>query len=407
MLLDYWYEHENFPFYWSWFAGDLFYDDFYFEIIELFYNFYEKIINNNPDYLQIIKEKAGDEYPLIVVPCNFSFCRDKSKIARLEQDLEKMKTLGITICFSYSGDGKYLTDTRERTDISDELYDEIFSLIARHPEFGCHPMVGACNISKWVENYDWWLDQYKKYFPDDEDFQPSMLEVRNDDWTEENIQDYLKFLEQVIKRRLELYNNDLTKFTASVIYFDPKKYQQYGLTKYTLGIDPIHMLPSIPGWSNHLSCDIGFSFIVNCYDLSIVPCHRLAYPHLKGGHFEVQQDKIVNIIADEGINAYFNAISTVPHYLPKCASCDYNMFCAKGCRGAQYEACGDYMVPILSVCNLFQAKWDFLFKRYHELGVFKLLFKTNSSFDLDDFSKNAILDFLIKKGYSEYEQYKS
>ena len=79
------------------------------------------------------------------------------------------------------------------------------------------------------------------------------------------------------------------------------------------------------------------------------------------------------------------------------------MFCAKGCRGAQYEACGDYMVPILSVCNLFQAKWDFLFKRYHELGVFKLLFKTNSSFDLDDFSKNAILDFLIKKGYSEYE----
>ena len=56
-------------------------------------------------------------------------------------------------------------------------------------------MVGACNISKWVENYDWWLDQYKKYFPDDEDFQPSMLEVRNDDWTEENIQDYLKFLE--------------------------------------------------------------------------------------------------------------------------------------------------------------------------------------------------------------------
>ena len=92
MLLDYWYEHENFPFYWSWFAGDLFYDDFYFEISELFYNFYEKIINNNPDYLQIVKEKAGDEYPLIVVPCNFSFCRDKSKIARLEQDLEKMKT---------------------------------------------------------------------------------------------------------------------------------------------------------------------------------------------------------------------------------------------------------------------------------------------------------------------------
>ena len=110
--------------------------------------------------------------------------------SKTEQDLEKMKTLGITICFSYSGDGKYLTDTRERTDISDELYDEIFSLIARHPEFGCHPMVGACNISKWVENYDWWLDQYKKYFPNDEDFQPSMLEVRNDDWTKENIQDY-------------------------------------------------------------------------------------------------------------------------------------------------------------------------------------------------------------------------
>ena len=40
----------------------------------------------------------------------------------------------------------------------DELYDTMFSLLKRQPMFGAHPMIAACNVKHWIENYDWWLE---------------------------------------------------------------------------------------------------------------------------------------------------------------------------------------------------------------------------------------------------------
>ena len=132
-----------------------------------------------------------------------------------------------------------------------------------------------------------------------------MLEVRNDDWTDESIADYLKLLEHIINKRFEIYNNDLNKFIISVLDHNG---ENYGLEKVPGSIDPIFYHILTPGCDNHMSCDIGFSFIVNCYDLSIIPCHRLAYPYLSGGQFEVQNNKIIDIKANEGINGYFNSV---------------------------------------------------------------------------------------------------
>ena len=405
MLCDYWFENEVFPYSFSLFAGDLFYDDFFYDVVNIIYNFYKNIEIKYPDFVQIIREKSNNpDYPIIVVPCNFSFCRHKEKIIRLENLIEQYKNdIDLAFGFSYSGDGKYVTDTRERTEVSDELYDTIFSLMKRQPMFGAHPMIAACNIKHWIENYDWWLEQTEKYFPETTNFQPSMLEVRNDDWTDESIADYLKLLEHIINKRFEIYNNDLDKFIISVLSHDGEK---YGLEKVPGNIDPIFYHILTPGCDNHMSCDIGFSFIVNCYDLSIIPCHRLAYPYLSGGHFEVQDNKIIDIKANEGINCYFNSVLHVNHYKVKCASCDYRNVCLKGCEGAQYEAYGDYNIPIESVCKMFQAKIDFLTKKYHELGIFHRFFKDDLPIENQSSDrKKVLLDFLLKKGYNEYEQY--
>ena len=133
MLCDYWFENEVFPYSFSLFAGDLFYDDFFYDVVNIIYNFYKNIEIKYPDFVQIIREKSNNpDYPIIVVPCNFSFCRHKEKIIRLENLIEQYKNdIDLAFGFSYSGDGKYVTDTRERTEVSDELYDTIFSLMKR------------------------------------------------------------------------------------------------------------------------------------------------------------------------------------------------------------------------------------------------------------------------------------
>ena len=155
-----------------------------------------------------------------------------------------------------------------------------------------------------------------------------------------------------------------------------------------------------------MSCDIGFSFIVNCYDLSIIPCHRLAYPYLSGGHFEVQDNKIIDIKANEGINCYFNSVLHVNHYKVKCASCDYRNVCLKGCEGAQYEAYGDYNIPIESVCKMIQAKIDYLNENKEELEEYEIKSASNIIYKKEaSMEREEIKQYLLKKGYNEYEQY--
>ena len=92
--------------------------------------------------------------------------------------------------------------------------------------------------------------------------------------------------------------------------------------------------------------------------------------------------------------------------LPGCANCFYRFFCEKGCLGSQYETNGDYLIPVQTVCNLFRTKLDFLFNKYHKLGLFHRYFKHDKIFN----SKHSVesrryLEFLLMKGYKEYEQY--
>ena len=59
--------------------------------------------------------------------------------------------------------------------------------------------------------------------------------------------------------------------------------------------------------NNIVSCNIGtFDLCINMGDLSLLPCHRTAYPELRGGEFYVENDKITGIKAYESYNSYLN-----------------------------------------------------------------------------------------------------
>lgn len=123
---------------------------------------------------------------------------------------------------------------------------------------------------------------------------------------------------------------------------------------------------------NRISCALQSTVHIRVGDLAIVPCHRTCYNHLIGGHFKINDEKteIIDLISDNA-TAYIGMKSFNPVYAPRCLECWCRDVCIKGCLGAQIETYGDFSIPCLSVCNLFQEKYNYLFKLYFETGVLK------------------------------------
>jgi hypothetical protein len=164
------------------FAGDLFYDNLFFDVIEIIYNYYNKLyhINSNIFY---------KDHNVIVIPCNFSFCEDKIKIKKFKEIFTKFKDINIRLFLSYSSDGLYATHVREKKNLSEEFIDNVFTLMYDCEFFnGSHPMISYESIDNAIENYEWWKAQYLKYNkkynrPLNSDILTPMLEVRNEGWT--------------------------------------------------------------------------------------------------------------------------------------------------------------------------------------------------------------------------------
>ena len=390
IFLNYLYKNNIYIYDWDIFAGDLFYDDFWFSIMDVFYTFYIKMNKKNPDKSTV----------KIMMPNNFSFCHSDQKINKVKSYIQKFKDLNIVLLFSYSSDGKYSTNIREHQELSDEYYDKVFSLMAEN-RWGAHPMISYEGIDNAIKNYDWWIEQYKKYiYPVHEhDFMPGFLEVRNDGWTDESIEKYLKLLEHMIWHRFAMCHYNRNEFMKHLFF--PQDYlHEHNILPWH-GMDLIRLNFSSKR-ENTMTCAISHILVINCADLSIVPCHRLTYDFFTGGHFVVQNNEIVDIEATEGVHGFFNQITSNTSFNLKCYNCENRYFCMWGCRGAQFEYNQETFLPIPSVCNLLNKKYTFLIKTYHELGIFDELFSQKEIL-LDADFKRELLKILRAKGYPEYE----
>lgn len=382
---------------WDIFAGDLFYDNFWFDIMDIFYNYYIELFDNNHSLLKFLKE--NNEYIYIGNPNNCSFCQDKEKIKKVQKYIDKFKELNILIFFSYSHDGPFNINIREKREINEEYYHNVFTFL-KFNGFGCHPMVSYEGIENSIQNYEWWKKQYNLYNlnQNGKNYLPMFLEVRNDGWTKEKIQKYLEFLNYMIEDRLKMCNNNIIELAKNILKNHQKK-----LLPSLSNNDLIKLVPINKNSKSTFSCVLGHAISIKLNNLSIVPCHRMAYPK-----FEIGTINIDNFIIDikNNADAYYAMTEANTLMLPGCAQCHYRFFCPKGCIGSQYETYGDWNVPVKSVCDLFKAKYDFLFKKYHELNLFHYYFQNDEIFN----SKNSVesrryLEFLLMKGYKEYEQY--
>lgn len=151
-----------------------------------------------------------------------------------------------------------------------------------------------------------------------------------------------------------------------------------------------------------MPCSIGsYEMCINVGDLSLLPCHRLAYPELRGGQYQITPNGTLELKASEFLNSYLTIYYYNNLYTQACQDCKYNLICLKGCLGAQYEKYADISMSIPSVCKMFEKKYNTMINFYHSIGMFHYLFTKQINYPLNTLFQKVLLSL----GYNEYKVY--
>lgn len=345
---------------WELFAGDMFYDNLFFDILDVFYKHLSVLY---PKYKPVFENVPG----VIITPTNFSFIEDDEKANRVNEYIAKFAEFNWDVGFSISTDGKYAIDTRENRPLDDAYFEKLFDWAMEHPRNGFHPIVSVSNVDNAIKNYEWWKEMFARYYPkgDTRGFLPYWLEARNDEWTDEAIYKFNELLMYMLNDRLKMCDNDVDHLAYHLFVGDG----DHGtLVKGDMNDMLDIKIPDNRVQHENLSCSISALFIVNLSNLSMVPCHRLTYPQFKGGHFIYEDGKITGV---EAFNffGYINIITAPACDLPKCNDCMYHTICHHGCFGAQFEASGEVFLPAISVCQLMKKSRYCLLQAYRDMGI--------------------------------------
>ena len=299
----------------------------------------------------------------VLITSNCSFVTDPIMLQKIQQYINKFNNIGCPLVFSISVDGKIVDEqSRPRNDINNKYTDEFYDLLgafAQTNNYFFHPMIAAINVKYWKENYEWWLKFLKKFQFTKEAIM--MLEVRNNDWTDENIQDYCDFLDFLIEDYLnDECNGDIETLARIIVGMRMRANDPclQGYIPWVLG-----EADTFPG------CTISNNLTVRLGDLAICPCHRQAYNEYLYGYFKVENDEIVDIEAVNTTMAIQIIMNNLFTGFPLCSGCDFNFCCLHGCMGSQLETNKDPFFPITNVCKFFKAKYSHLFKYYREHGI--------------------------------------
>lgn len=328
------------------FTGEIWQSNFGLEVLE--YTF-EAICN-------------GLRTDTITIPSNCSFILDTIQMHKIQHYIDIFEQHNVRLQFSISVDGLLLEEeTRPLNNgikRTEEFYDNLF-IWAQHNNFLFHPMVSAYGIDKWIDNYKWWVQKCEEYNMNPDQVL-MMLEVRNDNWSEQAIKDYNNFINYLLEEQFQKCNRNIELLAKKLFCYE--------------GIDGGGYVPYTPAHTDTFpGCTVANTMTVRIGDLAICPCHRTAYDQFLYGRFIVKDDKIVDIegynpqIAMKILFSNFNLTNM------GCDNCIYSPYCLKGCYGSQYESHGEIFMPIQNVCHFFFAKWNNIVKTYDKMGINKWL----------------------------------
>lgn len=347
--------------------------------------------------------KQGLEIDSIIIPSNCSFLTNDKATNSVQYLIDEFDKWDVHLIFSASVDGKIVED--QARPFRDKKYqelknDDFYTKLAdfcNKNHYGIHPMVSAVAIESWIENYKWWRQWHRDNFKEDILQDPRdwlrrsmLLEVRNDDWTEDKILSYLKFYDYLIDDYLESLwlNLGYTPLDFFIYHFKPALVYEVKNPEVKILDEPYpygNYDPTILANATDIPiCSITRSLIVRLGDLAIIPCHRTGYDKFVYGYYiKDEETGELKIKATNPLlaNKIYRMKITAN---PKCNNCVINKYCLKGCYGAQYETTGELFYPIDSVCNLYKARTIYLRKKILDFA---------KKYDLEKYIEFSLNDF--------------
>ncbi len=291
----------------------------------------------------------------IIFPTNMGWLTNEKRWADVHQLIEKSEYAGMPMFVSASVDGLFMEENRpfksNKSGYTDEYYDKLFSFLAANPSSGIHPMIYSNKVERWIENFLWWQEKYKEYHLDWRHMY--FLEVRNVEWTLEQVKHYMEFIKFLVRWSYSKCNENPDDFIKFM-------FKQGGFNILPMGFSHI---------GRGMPCSIQSCITLRVGDLTVIPCHRTAYKHMETAQFRVENDKIVGLDA-KNIELWFAIQALENTQYPYCEKCAINSLCKGGCLGSQYEVTGNVFTPIPTVCRLFHAKVAALISVFKELGIY-------------------------------------
>lgn len=318
------------------FSGEIWNIDYGYEILDIILN-----------YL-----RAGFILDNFIIPTNGSFLFNDKYYNKMKDYVDAFNHYRCNFVLSFSYDG-YIVEQEVRpfndskkNELSQDLLIDRLKEFHQDYNFGFHPMIYAENIDKQIDNFKWWVE----FFGDEDIFEQTMLlEVRNNNWTDERIIGYLKWLKYVMEYHYHFLESHEQNFSKA-LYLE----MIFGIGRISK-VKTYNYLPHRLAVNRTASCGLTQGFCVRLGDLGICPCHRSSYSKLMIGNFIVENNKITGIFANNpqmAINIWMNGDSS---WL-KCDACALKRFCIKGCRGAQFEELREPMYPLETACEHAYAK---------------------------------------------------
>lgn len=381
IFLNFLIENNTIPYKMDLFTGEIWETEFGFKVLQKLLGFIKRV----PEKLNTL-----------TIPSNFSFIMNEKARVVIEKFIESCKFYGTNVVFSCSYDGPIIenqnrpfVDTNLHTveKNSQEYADILFDWCKKY-NYGFHPMVNAYSIEQWPEQFKWWVDQTQKY--DMRLYNYTMfLEVRNNEWTDDKIEGYLKYLDTAIDYTLEkVHNNDIQDYMFTVLdlqdeklpFVDSKNYNGQAFARSCL----------------NNGCSVDRMMCIRLGDLAWAPCHRTSYEKLLYGRFKVDNDAITGIQAlNIPMFVAINALTYKGHM--KCDICPIAPICIRGCYGAQLEDSKEIFYPCDTVCELFFAKWLFLKEKYGEIYFKNKAVQVRPEFELGYRNICSVIDNIPKE----------
>lgn len=211
----------------------------------------------------------------------------------------------------------------------DDYYDRVFEYNSK-TYGGFHPMVYSKNIKNWKKNFDWFQEMFEKHgIPW---WAIYLLQVRNEEWTKEDIKDFGDFIDYLYE-------------------FLSKKLNREDMADFILK-DGFNLLTQpYVSCGRGLTCAIQNQFSIRPSDLMMYPCHRTGYEDFYYGQMIEDEEEVLKFKC-KNVEQLVSTYSIHKEALPMCSQCPIAVLCAGPCLGAQYESNKNLYAPIPSVCLL-------------------------------------------------------